>query len=378
MPISYSICFNKPGDYQLPCDINNQLTVEKFRRDNRHIMANFIPNGVPFVVRGNYILEDESSINWQRLHPDLAVHLRKLRCLTTEQRINIATLLHTYGSPMLNALSEFYDKGIKPFTAANLDPRIPSTGNTYAGAIVGVTESRLLKFTEYLTEYQNALENVRKGALAKLPKLQMDKLKQTARVLHKMLNSKFHSELSKYFSPGKASKGTPWTNSENGINRAVSGRSYKAIDPLSESGFVRIKNLAGMAKWIGRGALVVDAGFRADRVLDKYKMGGNWQRSLAIETTSFGTAGLGAIGGGAAGVATAEAGLALLSAVEIVLAPTPIGWVLIIGVGLIGGVMGAGFGDVLGRKISSGLYDGGFAHPEMYSDMRELSHSFYQ
>lgn len=37
MQPSFSICFNKPGNHQLPCDINNQEAIKVIRHDNPHV-----------------------------------------------------------------------------------------------------------------------------------------------------------------------------------------------------------------------------------------------------------------------------------------------------------------------------------------------------
>ncbi|WP_028864785.1 hypothetical protein [Psychromonas aquimarina] len=173
MQSSISICFNKPGNNQLPCDINNQQALKAFRQDNPHVMANFIPNGMPFVVRDNAAATTvETNTTWQQQYPDLAAQFREIFSLPYEQRINIANMLHQYGSNMLTALAEFHDTEIKPMNMkGKFDPREPSNQNGYAGALAGAAENRLSDFIKLADKYQRVLEKIRQGSLAKLPKL---------------------------------------------------------------------------------------------------------------------------------------------------------------------------------------------------------------
>ena len=351
MQSPFSICFNKQGNYQLPCDITNHQAVGVFRQDNQHIIANFIPNGMPFIVRDKTIIKD-SDVSWKKLYPDLAVQLRSILSLETEQRINIARMLDEYGSDMLTAIAEFNETELMPMvitTLPKIDPRVPSNLNGYASALAGATEDRLTGFTNIASKYQISLENVRQGALSKLPKLEMMKLEQIAKNLHRELNSKFSSEINKYFNKAN-SKGNVWNNSERGINIAKSSRNFQPIRLSSHKEFLMIKNFARKATRAGVAGLIIDAGFRADTVYNKFQNGGNWQKSAVIETTAFATAGIGAIYVGMAGSSIAGA------AIGIALAATPLGWAIIIGAGLAAGFGGAMVGDFMGRKVSEGLY----------------------
>jgi hypothetical protein len=353
MSPTYSICFNKPSNHQLPCDINNKQAVEIFRRDNPHIMANFIPNGMPFIVCDDNGVAEKLDISWRKLQPDLASQLRSLLLMETEQRVNIAKILNQYGSNMLTALAEFHETELLPMIRTNfpkVDPRKPSNLNGYASALVGATEYRLTAFTRITRKYQLALENVRQGTLSKLPKAEMIKLEQLAKNLHKELNIKFSAEINKYFSKA-GSRGSVWTRAERGINLAKSSRNFQPISLSSTKELRMIKNLTRRASRTGVVGLVVDAGFRANSVYDEFQSGENWQKSAAIETTSFASAGLGAVYIGGAGASIAGAVLG------VTLAATPVGWVIIIGAGLAAGFAGAMIGDKIGRKASTYLYN---------------------
>ncbi len=67
-----------------------------------------------------------------------------------------------------------------------------------------------------------------------------------------------------------------------------------------------------------------------------------------METTGFGL-------GAAAG--TFVAGKIIASALGVALMATPVGWVLVIGVGITAGYFSAKGGDVLGKGLSGFIYD---------------------
>lgn len=354
MQPSFSICFNKPGNNQLPCDINNQQALTIFRQDNPHVIANFIPNGTPFIIRNDTAgaaLATSSNTTWRQQHPDLAARFKELLSLPYEQRINIANMLNQYGSDMLTALAEFHEAEIKPMNmGSQFDPREPRNQNGYAGALVGIADNRLSNFAALANKYQQSLENIRRGSLNKLPKFEMLKLEQLAKNLNVQLNTKFKAEVAKYFSKAGA-RGNAWTSAQRGIGLAKGARNYQPIQLTSSRGFSYIKNLASKARSTGYIGLVVDAGFRASDVHDQYKAGEYWQKSAAIETTAFASSAI--VGLKFGGSAIAITGFAL----GVTLAATPIGWVIIIGAGLAAGYAGAVVGNALGKTIATELYD---------------------
>jgi hypothetical protein len=229
------------------------------------------------------------------------------------------------------------------------DPRIPANLNTYAGALVGVAQTRAESFIGLSKKYQAALENVRRAYKAKMPRHEILKLEQNAATLHKELNYKFKNLLTRY-APKAGSKGNVWTNAQRGINQAKSARNYKPIQLNNSQTYKQVGRLVSKAKWTGYGALVVDAGFRAEDVYDQYKAGGNWQKSAAVETAALGMSGF---VGGLLGTAMAS-GVEL--ALGVALVATPVGWALIIGAGLAAGYAGAVAGDYLGRTAAEEAY----------------------
>lgn len=112
----------------------------------------------------------------------------------------------------------------------------------------------------------------------------------------------------------------------------------------------RLVELSKNTRCIGRMAVVVDLGFRADEVFEAYQAGEDWQRKAVVETA-----------GVAAGV---YAGTLLtrsaLTAIGVVLAPTPVGWALILGTGLAAAgyvVSGSSLADLSAKYVAEHGFD---------------------
>src|SRR5690606_20482848 len=90
----------------------------------------------------------------------------------------------------------------------------------------------------------------------------------------------------------------------------------------------QLDRLARNIRWAGNGLVAIDAGRRAAGVYQTYQDGGNWQRQASIEATGFGV-------GGAAGIIAGNGVIAGLTFIG--LGATPVGWVILIGVGIAAG-----------------------------------------
>jgi hypothetical protein len=75
------------------------------------------------------------------------------------------------------------------------------------------------------------------------------------------------------------------------------------------------------AKFLGNGLAVIDFGSRASDIYADYRDGGNWERTMFTHSLSFATS-----------VGTAEVATYVgMAALELAVAATPVGWVLIVG-----------------------------------------------
>jgi hypothetical protein len=104
------------------------------------------------------------------------------------------------------------------------------------------------------------------------------------------------------------------------------------------------------AKFLGNGLAVIDFTSRVGNIHNEYKAGGEWERELFIESSSFAASAI-------TGTAVVNAGAAALG---ILVVATPIGWVGLV----VGGLAVAGTAAVTSiamnnyaKDNSGGLYD---------------------
>ncbi|MBU6442133.1 MAG: hypothetical protein KGM87_12975 [Betaproteobacteria bacterium] len=121
------------------------------------------------------------------------------------------------------------------------------------------------------------------------------------------------------------------------------------LDVRSKAQAWKLAELATKARYLGRGVVAIDLGLRVQNVYDVKQSGGDWYRQAFVEA-----------GGFAAGAGT---GVALtgvtLAALELVVAATPAGWVLIVG-GLAAAAVVAAGSVVMssaGEQVLGNLYD---------------------
>ncbi|WDE11846.1 hypothetical protein [Thalassomonas haliotis] len=196
------ICFPDNNAFALPCDPNNPDEVDCFQKDNPHIKSTVIPPGTPYILRREI---GENPRPWQELRPDLSDTFTRLNNLDAETRRNIANMNKTFGSELLVALSEFHRVEIAPLvlrTKEYAKDKVWKTVNKESGGLigagVGALDNRLTNFNKAVLESQRALEEVRNGYQAKMPKLKLYKLEQTARELLREMKYNFQAELTKY------------------------------------------------------------------------------------------------------------------------------------------------------------------------------------
>ncbi|MGH1485993.1 MAG: hypothetical protein ACRBCI_07195 [Cellvibrionaceae bacterium] len=191
------------------------------------------------------------------------------------------------------------------------------------GASTSIYSGRVSDFGGAVQKYQASLLNYRdvmKGngvdkAAAKL------KVQQA----FNSMQSKFHHELKGINNISRARRGTPLSSSRRGINIA---RSSRNATKLHISNTVQATNLVKFSqhtKILGNGLAVIDFGSRIGNVHNAYKAGGNWERDLFIESSSFAASAY-------TGVVAANAGAAALG---FLMVATPIGWVGLIVAGVV-------------------------------------------
>ena len=349
------ICFPDNNAFVLPCDPNNPAEVACFRQDNPHIKSSVIPPGTPYILRREI---GENPRPWQELRPDLFSTFTQLNNLPAETRRNIANMNQAFGSELLVALSEFYRVEVAPLMF-NAKEYAWNTLNKESGGLigagVGAIDNRLTGFNKAILKSQRALEEVRKGYQAKIPKLELYKLEQTARELLREMKYNFQAELTKYMGNARASgRGTVWSNPDRAIAIAKSGRTATPIQLSNAKEMQRIKEFGLVGKLAGPGLLILDVGIRIGNVHVDHMSGLDWQKRAALEITGFGGAGV----GGAVGVSVGSAvGTAAISALNVALLATPVGWCIVIGSALAMGYLSAKAGDGIGQWLAGLFYD---------------------
>ncbi|MDN3640873.1 hypothetical protein QWY82_18885 [Simiduia curdlanivorans] len=194
------------------------------------------------------------------------------------------------------------------------------------GASTSVYASRVGGFAGAVKDYQAALMAYRQAVVSN--SAMKATLKQQAHAAFQKMQSQFRHELKVVSSQVKTSRGTPLTNADRATNIANSSRNVVKLNVTSQIQANNLVKLSKQAKFLGNGLAVIDFGSRVGNIHNSYQAGGDWEREMFIESSSFALSAV-------AGVAAVNIGSAALG--FLVLA-TPIGWVGLI----VGGIAVAG------------------------------------
>jgi hypothetical protein len=297
---------------------------------NNSLQCNALTANMPYCL-------DEKDV-----HPDGKIITQTLGNLPENSRNNLMCTIDTFGD-LTPTLAAFYDKHLAFFNLQN------SAGLVGAGATA--SETRLTGFHKALKNYQSALQALHshKGT-GRGPSATNAALKGRVRATYSELQLQYHAELNKLASPGSLGKnrGNALASADRGVTLAQ--RRGRGIHVASTTQAVQISRMATGVAYAGKGLIALDAGIRINGVHNTYKQGGNWQREAAVQAAGFGF-------GGAVGVKTGIGVVAGLTAIGLGL--TPVGWVVIIGIGVAAG-FGAGYATDYGfQKLTAWIYDRG-------------------
>ena len=185
------------------------------------------------------------------------------------------------------------------------------------GASTSVYANRMGGFVGSVKNYQSALMEYSQVVKSKSP-LKVA-AKQKAKMAFDKMQKSFKHEVKVVSGQVKSSRGTPLTNFDRGTNIAKSSRNMAKLDIVSPIQADKIVKFTKHAKFLGNGLAVIDFGSRVGSIHNSYKAGGNWEREMFIESSSFAASAI-------TGTLVVEAGLALL------IFATPVGWMgLIVG-----------------------------------------------
>ena len=207
------------------------------------------------------------------------------------------------------------------------------------GASTSVYANRLGGFAGAVKEYQNALMAYRSTINSNAASKAI--AKQKAFKAFKNLQIRFKHELNAINAGVKARRGTPLSSATRATNIARSSRNVAKLNVTSQTQAHNLVKFTQHAKLLGNGLAVIDFTSRVGNIHNEYKAGGEWERELFIESSSFAlSAGIGIT---AVNVGSAALGL--------VIAATPIGWVGLI----IGGVAIAGTAAAASMGVNSAV-----------------------
>lgn len=169
------------------------------------------------------------------------------------------------------------------------------------GASTSVYANRLGGFAGAVKEYQNALMAYR-SAIKSNPAAKAI-AKQKAFKAFQNLQFRFKHELNAVNAGIKARRGTPLSSAARATNIARSSRNVAKLNVTSQVQANNLVKFTQHAKFLGNGLAVIDFTSRVGNIHTEYKSGGEWERELFIESSSFAASamvGVGAVNAGAA------------------------------------------------------------------------------
>lgn len=196
------------------------------------------------------------------------------------------------------------------------------------GASSAVYANRIGGFSNAVKNYQDALMAYRHATKSNPATKALAKQKVLGS--YQKLQTQFGLELNAVTAQVKSSRGTPLSNPKRGMNIARSSRNVAKLNLTTQVQADNLVKFGKHAKFLGGGLAVIDFGSRIGNVHTSYKAGGNWERDLFIESSSF-------VASAATGTLMMNAGLGIL------LIATPAGWIGLISGGIaIAGAAAAG------------------------------------
>lgn len=194
------------------------------------------------------------------------------------------------------------------------------------GASTSVYANRLGGFAGAVKKYQDALMAYREAITSNTAT--KTAAKQKALAAFQNLQFRFRHELNAVNARVKSRRGTPLSSATRATNIARSSRSAAKLNVTSQAQANSLVKLTQHAKYLGNGLAVIDFTGRIGSVHTTYQSGGEWERELFVESSSFALSAV-------AGTAAINVGGAALS---LLVMATPVGWVGLV----IGGVTVAG------------------------------------
>lgn len=231
---------------------------------------------------------------------------------------------------------------------AEMTQKLQEYNISLLGASTSIYAERMGGFVGSVKQYQSALMEYR-SALRANPAVKAA-AKQKAHMAFEKMQLQFRHELMVVNSRVKSNRGTPLTSAQRATNIADSSRNFVSLNVTSQVQANNLVRFTQHTKFLGNGLAVIDFGSRIGNIHNSYQSGGNWEKELFIESSSFAA-------GAITGAVAAKVGVAALT---FLMVATPVGWVGLVvgGVAVAGAAAGASIGMSNYVKNNSGsIYD---------------------
>lgn len=316
-------------------ELSIEAEVQQYLKRNNALSCNGLNAHMPYCL------------NTETLHPEAKTITQTLGSLTPRARHNLMCGIDQFGDS-LKTVANFYSRELSTISLPPLDA---SAGITASGAAVTSLSHRMTAFQLALIKHQDAVRKLHnlKGS-GRFTGARRVQLRQEVGQTRKKLQSQFSLEMKKFELASRSQhnpKGYP-TSSKKIISLAEKPTFSRRLDIATNQEAINLQKLVKASKVLGPGLIAVDAGMRINTVHDIYKQGGEWEKELTKQTSGL-VAGA-AVGLGVGSIVGASlTGIALLS--------NPVGWVIIIGVGIGAGTASSIFVDNKTQNVVSELWE---------------------
>lgn len=304
-------------------ELSIEAEVQQYLKRNNALSCNGLNAHMPYCL------------NTEAMYPEAKIITQTLGALTPRARHNLMCGIDQFGDS-LKTVANFYSHELSTISLPPLDA---SAGITASGAAVTSLSHRMTAFQLALIKHQDAVRKLHnlKGS-GRFTGARRVQLRQEVGQTRKKLQSQFSLEMKKFEQASRSQhnpKGYP-TSSKKIISLAEKPTFSRRLDIATNQEAINLQKLVKASKVLGPGLIAVDAGMRINTVHDIYKQGGEWEKELTKQTSGL-VAGA-AVGLGVGSIVGASlTGIALLS--------NPVGWVIIIGVGVGAGTASSIFVD---------------------------------
>lgn len=192
-----------------------------------------------------------------------------------------------------------------------------SGGLSAASASFGAGTDSYKVFTKNLQQLESLYLGMHKAKAAG-NNTQYNLLRHQAQSLHTSVNKTFATEVNRVTSTIKSRKGIPLKDFARAENIVSSSRNINKLNFLDLTQASNLSKFAKGAQIAGSGMLVFDFGVGVSKTYVDYQKGGNWHKTMFVESAKLGAA---------AGLAKGAMGTAMYLG----LALTPVGWIVLAG-----------------------------------------------